>query len=268
MHLTGSLHNGDVHIWQMNLNDAMWDMLPAVLSRDEQEKSECFRSLVLQQHYRRCRSALRVLLARYTGQHAADIVFRYGPFGKPELADQEWNFNLSHSENLALIAISPHPIGIDLEFMGRPGIDFAGLVTLVCHPCEKAAMELLPETEQRKLFYRFWVQKEAYCKALGVGLQHPLCTLRFDALSSPAIAQVHNGQVDNTTPYFVYGLSVQADYTASVCLPFEEARICMFSLDIFSVGLAACLASTIKNIVTNQPITVMERYNYACQSIS
>jgi phosphopantetheinyl transferase len=56
-------------------------------------------------------------------QHAEDIQFHYGDFGKPDIVDQQLQFNLSHSENLRLVAISLQPVGIDPEFVRPISID-------------------------------------------------------------------------------------------------------------------------------------------------
>jgi 4'-phosphopantetheinyl transferase len=189
---------------------------------DEREKAGRFRTLKLRQYYRRCRSALRLLLGRYSGQRPASIKFRYREFGKPEVDDPKWHFNLSHSENLALIAISLHPVGIDLEFINSLEID-PGLVDIVCHSSEKTALELLPVDERCRLFYELLTKKEAYCKALGVGLQHPLCALRFDVFS-----QVCDEHIDDAPLLFAYSIPSVAGYAASVCMPLADARIYLF----------------------------------------
>jgi 4'-phosphopantetheinyl transferase len=225
MQLAAHLRDGSVHICQVNIDDPGWDRFSAVLSRAENEKAERFRTLKLRQNYLRCRSALRMLLALYAGQPANGIALSYGQFGKPEIADQKWHFNLSHSEDRALIAISSYPIGIDLECMDRAGVDIAELLNIVCHRNEITALAFLPQAERSKFFYQLWVQKEAYCKALGTGLQNKLCSLHFVALPSMSILQVRDEQTDNASLFFVHDLPCPTGYVASVCLPCADVRI-------------------------------------------
>jgi 4'-phosphopantetheinyl transferase len=226
----GQTHERDVHIWQVDLADSCWDVFSHILSLDEQEKADRFRTLKLRQHYRRFRSALRVLLARYSGQNAVDVRLRYGEFGKPELADQLLHFNVSHSENLGLIAISLHPVGIDLELMSPLGVE-NGLIDVVCHPVEKPLFERLSASERCRLFYKLFTRKEAYCKALGVGLQRPLCSLRFADSPCSIGSQVHDEDIDKVSSFFVYDICSVIGYAVSVCLPFSDARISLLKLD-------------------------------------
>lgn len=218
----------DVHVWQVDLDDAAWDAHFRLLSGDEREKAGSFRTRELQDHYRRCRSALRMLLADHAGRPAASLQFQYNRFGKPMLADQPWHFNLSHSGKLALIAVSRHPVGVDLEALDKPGINVDELAEWVCHPNEKAALARLPTAERRMLFYRLWTQKEAYCKALGIGLLRAFPALRMDTLPAQSIAKVVDEHADSTSAFFVYDVPTLAGYAASVCIPSAEARISPF----------------------------------------
>ncbi len=219
----------DLHLWQIDVADAGWDRVSDVLSLDEWETADRFRTHKLRLYYRRCRSALRVLLSRYSPQNAADIQFHYGEFGKPDMADRKLHFNLSHSENLGLVAISLHPVGIDLEFVNPLRIDM-GLVNILCHPVEKTSFLRLPPNERYALFYQLWTKKEAYRKALGVGLQRSLCALRLEDLS-PTVSQVYDEHPANDSSFFVYNIPSVFGYAASVCLPHSGARISLFKIE-------------------------------------
>jgi 4'-phosphopantetheinyl transferase len=219
----------DVHVWQVGLDDDTADSLFNVLSHDEQCRAERFATRELQLHYRRCRSALRTILSRYTGQPAAGLCFEYNRFGKPALADQAWHFNVSHSGVQARIAIARQCVGIDIEALDKPGIDIDELAQWVCHPLEKTALERLPESERRRQFYRLWTQKEAYCKALGIGLQRALSDLYLDSIPALHVARVIDGHVGSTLTFFVHELPVMAGYTASLCIASTDARITTFA---------------------------------------
>jgi len=80
-------------------------------------------------------------------------------------------FNLSHSDGLAVYAISTQRrVGVDIEHV-RP-IRHAGLLREFS-PSERSTIHLLPEDEQRKAFFRLWTCKEAYVKANGQGMSLP-----------------------------------------------------------------------------------------------
>ena len=228
MSLAGSLQYGEAHVWQVGLDNPIWDMFSSVLSEDERERAARFVTPQLQQHFRRCRSALRLVLARYLNRPASDLRFSYGQFGKPELAEHRLQFNLSHSKDQGLIAISSHTVGVDLEFIKPPGSDLPGLIDLVCHEQEKTRLHSLPETDKLAAFYRLWSRKEAYCKMRGAGLQISLPGLHFVPAATPDLHAVaaDDGSAEGS---YVYDLIPPPGFSANICLPMASAKIALFN---------------------------------------
>lgn len=152
--------------------------LEAILSAGERERAARFRSEQLRTRYCVAHGALRQILALDMGVDPADIRFETGPFGKPALAPEigpgRPHFNLAHSEELALVAISRcGPVGIDVERC-RAGIDVAALAEQCLHPGEARRILSLPHSQQARAFLTCWTRKEAYLKATGHGLSAPL----------------------------------------------------------------------------------------------
>jgi 4'-phosphopantetheinyl transferase len=113
------------------------------------------------------------------------VRFRYGPRGKPMLDAEDGllRFNLSHSGDLALVAVSlGRDIGVDVERV-RPDRDLERIATRFFSAAEVAALLALPRAERAGAFYRCWTRKEAYIKALGDGLAIPLDS--FDVAFAP-----------------------------------------------------------------------------------
>ena len=222
---------GDVHVWKIDLESNTFDPYFGVMSKDEQAKTARYHTAKLQQHYSRGRSALRLLLARYLAIAADEIAFDYGTFGKPELATylgKKLHFNLSHSEQFALIAVASDTIGVDLEYMYRPNLDVKSLIDIVFHPLEKAAFALLSEASQVSFFYSIWSRKEAYCKARGIGLQATLSNLHIDRGVAKKIGRVldeSGAQVKNFYSYIVDLPDINQNYSASICVPMSDAAI-------------------------------------------
>ena len=227
MGLAGSLQYGEAHVWHVSLDNPIWDMFISVLSEDERERAARFATPALQQHFLRCRSALRLVLARYLNRPASDLVFHYGQYGKPELAEHRLQFNLSHSKDQGLIAISSHTVGIDLEFIKPTGSDLPGLIDIVCHEQEKARLHALPDAEKLAAFYRIWSRKEAYCKMRGAGLQISLPGLHFTEAATSTIHSViaDDGSADGS---YVYDLIPPPGFSANICLPLADAKIGVF----------------------------------------
>jgi 4'-phosphopantetheinyl transferase len=79
-------------------------------------------------------------------------------------------FNLSHTSNLALLAISiDRPVGIDLEEV-RPMENLTKLAARFFTVEEHQNILTADEAGRTELFFRIWTGKEAYLKAIGVGL--------------------------------------------------------------------------------------------------
>jgi 4'-phosphopantetheinyl transferase len=116
------------------------------------------------------RPVLRRVLGRYLDAEPDDGDLEVGERGKPRLRTGEGiEFNLSHSQNLALVAVAGRPVGIDVELI-RPRRDLLRLADRALAPAEAAAIRSAAPREQIGRFYRSWVRHEARVKCLGTGL--------------------------------------------------------------------------------------------------
>jgi 4'-phosphopantetheinyl transferase len=174
-----ALAAGEVHVWNANLDvfEAQAATLQATVSADELHRASKFYFERDRRHYIVARGILRSILASYLGTEAARIEFRYSMYGKPELAKPAGSglhFNVSHSESVALYAFAiGRRIGIDVERI-RDDFDFELIAKRSFSLFEHAALKRMPATERRRAFFVCWTRKEAYIKALGTGLNHPL----------------------------------------------------------------------------------------------
>jgi 4'-phosphopantetheinyl transferase len=130
---------------------------------------------------------VRRILGAYLGQEPKRILFRANPFGKPELVTgaqaPPLYFNLSHSRNIALLALSMDTeLGIDIEYLRpiEPEVAESNF-----SPTELAALSTLEGEAWLKGFYHCWTRKEAILKAEGVGLNFPLDS--FDVSLIPGL---------------------------------------------------------------------------------
>jgi len=124
----------------------------------------------------RCRGALRTILGGLTGVSAPDVRFRVGPGGKPALPSEDrdepsaWRFNVSHSGELALIAVARHlELGVDVE-QARSIQQADRIVQSYFTAAEVDEFLKLDEEGRAAAFIRGWTRKEAVVKAQGVGL--------------------------------------------------------------------------------------------------
>lgn len=172
----------------------MWladlDALPArdassILSSDELARAERFRFDIHRHRFVQCRMLLRERLAEALGTDAAAITFRYGAHGKP--AVDGVHFNVSHSENLAVIALSrDEPIGIDIERIDMHH-DVLPLARTAFSRAECEVIASMNRIDQAPFFYKTWARKEAYLKLLGTGFSMPSDSFTVAALDDCAI---------------------------------------------------------------------------------
>lgn len=211
----------EVHIWQIDLTLPQPAAWAASLDAAEQAHAARFATPALQLAFRRAHGALRAVLAHYTHFNPADLAFTQGRWGKPALATGELEFNLTHSGALALLAVAPAgcPVGIDIESLEQHRLDVVTLFDLTCHDSEKAALLALSGDAQRHAFMALWTRKEAYLKALGIGLQADLHTVAFSHDAQTGHWSVARPAARSDTPWQVRTLETAAGYVGSICLP-------------------------------------------------
>lgn len=173
-----ALRRNHVHVWRASLDLAPEQLatLRCVLCEDEVSRLErlCFRRD--RDRFIAARGTLRVILSRYLSIDPQQVRFQYGPSGKPTLVTpgQPIEFNVSHSNALALYAVSSHgKVGIDVEF-SRSIPELRDIAKQFFSPGENRNMAASPAHMKRELFFRYWTRKEAYIKAIGSGLSRPL----------------------------------------------------------------------------------------------
>jgi 4'-phosphopantetheinyl transferase len=185
----------DVHLWRVRLvcDEPTLRSLESVLAPAERQRADHFHYPRDRRRYVVGRGRLRLLLGEYLSRTPSEISIETTTLGKPSVADQPsegLRFNLAHSEELALIAIAKgREIGVDVE-RERPEVDCVELAKRFFAPEELAALAASPPAERHTVFYRCWTRKEAYIKAIGLGMQIPLDSFAVTAESDSA-ALIH-----------------------------------------------------------------------------
>ncbi len=152
-----------LHVWHARLDTGQWpsaENLPA----GERERAEAMHRADARRRWVAARWALRSVLGRYLDREPGGIELRYGERGKPLLAEPgtALHFNLSHSGELALIALAERrDVGVDVQRIGR---------------------------RQPTDYYSEWARREAIAKCHGVGLwaELPGTPVAVTELDAPA----------------------------------------------------------------------------------
>jgi 4'-phosphopantetheinyl transferase len=155
----------EVDVWRVPLDaDSGW-LRP---TSAEAQRAARFVTEPLRRRYLRSHAGLRAILRTYT---AAALDFAEGEHGKPWLpTTPQLKFNLSHSHDLALVAVVRDiEIGVDVECL-RPMEDCMAIAERFFPPAEAAALAEVPPAVREQEFFRRWTRIEAKLKARGIGL--------------------------------------------------------------------------------------------------
>ncbi len=168
---TPLLHEGEIHLYRLSLDGAT-DRYRSVMSDDEIARAERLLDPQKRHFFIAGRSQLRRVLARYLDISADDIIFQYNSSGKPSLAlshHSDLVFNLSHSANLAVIAVIRRAaVGVDIENIDS-SLQFHKLAERFFDHNEQELLDRAVTTRKRRTFYRLWTAKEACLKMVGTG---------------------------------------------------------------------------------------------------
>jgi 4'-phosphopantetheinyl transferase len=184
-----ALAHDEVHVWKVVLDRPAGEVteLQRLLSADEQARAERFYFERDQRKFIVTRAVLRLLIGRYLDITPAKVQFEYQEHGKPALARTtalgDFQFNISHSGEMALLAFTyGRPIGVDIEY-SRPLDDAERVAKRSFSPGEFEVFRRLPTGQKQEAFFNCWTRKEAFIKAIGEGLSHPLD--QFDVAFAP-----------------------------------------------------------------------------------
>jgi 4'-phosphopantetheinyl transferase len=196
-----------VYVWRVELADllsaAQLDRCYALLSPEERQRADAFRGAGLRRDYILAHAALRSVLglclgvspdavpfapeafARSNGQlGSSSIKPALMPMGESGQTGQsngirpnlrpDLRFNLSHTRGAALIGVAiGRELGVDIEWQ-RPMEDLDAMAAAVMSPEELVQWLAVAPTERIPAFYHLWTRKEAYLKAIGLGLYRSL----------------------------------------------------------------------------------------------
>jgi 4'-phosphopantetheinyl transferase len=216
------LATDEVHVWRVALAQppAGFARLADRLSPDERRRAARFRFERDRRRYQVAHGALRELLGAYLDDRPERLGFVEGTHGKPVLAPPhgaELRFNLSHSGELALCAVScRREVGVDLEQV-RELADADALARRFFADAESKALAALPADERLAAFFRCWTRKEAYLKAVGAGLLQALdgFQVSLQPEAGPCALNV-SGRPEETARWSLRGLDVAQGYVAAV----------------------------------------------------
>lgn len=177
-----------VRIWHTCVTKVDLEAASGSFSEEERERAGRTASASVRQRFLARRWMARSLLARETGADPGELVLerrceRCGalhPASPLRAGSREVWWSASHSADLAALAISSSRVGLDLEIERRRP-RWERIAARFFSPEEQRAVAGSPDR-----FLQFWTLKEAYLKALGLGLPGGLRTLECTGISPTA----------------------------------------------------------------------------------
>jgi 4'-phosphopantetheinyl transferase len=205
------------------LDAAEYERLRALLSDVERARHTRFHFEHDRHSYLIAHALTRSVLGGLTGIAPQALSFELGPHGRPELCLAEPHppvrFNLSHTRGLVACAVAlAHDVGVDVEQVERR-LDVQALARSVFSTEERTELEALPDEAQRSRFFELWTLKEAYIKAVGLGLALPLRSISLQLAPGrhPGI-RFAPPVVDDAKQWWFRVLQLRATHTLAVAM--------------------------------------------------
>src|SRR5215216_281129 len=219
------LESHQVDIWRARLDLPVDSLktLEATLSADEIQRADHFHFPGDKDRFIAAHGCLRDILAHYQHWEPGQLTFSANDYGKPALStvssERRMDFNLSHSEDLALLAVTwERKVGIDLERV-RQGISSQVIARQYFSRSEFIELVGLPFEQREVGFFNCWTRKEAYIKAQGLGLS--LSLESFDVSLSPnepAILRATRPDPQEAARWILLALEVSPGYVAALAV--------------------------------------------------
>lgn len=212
---------GPVMVWRIALDPARAPHAEAVaeLSEEERARAARFATDALRNRWLHGHVATRRIVARELGVVPREIVYGAESAGKPFVATPAGTgieFSFSDSGDLALLAVARHgTLGVDVE-VHRPLTDLEGIAERFFATEERVALFAVPESERAAAFYRLWTRKEAYIKALGTGLGHPLSRFVMTLASDDVRLITIDNDAAVAASWSVWSIDVGAGYEGAL----------------------------------------------------
>jgi 4'-phosphopantetheinyl transferase len=175
-----AIRKNEVHVWRISVSENLHraDALLPLLNLAEVERAGRYFFKKDRDLFIISRAAQRMILGRYLDMLPALLHFALGANNKPYIGSSnplQLHYNLSHSNNYALLAVSTEIVGCDVEY-----INAAFKYSDILHEHFSAdEADYIKQQNSAEPFFTLWTRKEALLKGTGQGIRWPApCTPR------------------------------------------------------------------------------------------
>jgi 4'-phosphopantetheinyl transferase len=156
----------EIHVWRVMLEEVSLPWAENFLSAEEHIYSSNFRLASPRAEFVRTRAAVRHVCADCLECEPSAVRFDKNEFGKLNISG--FDLSVSHSSGVALIAIAPCAVGIDLELIDN-NFDWRSVADRFFTPVELHFILRSEDRDQLETFLQCWTRREAFVKARGTG---------------------------------------------------------------------------------------------------
>ena len=213
-----TLDDASILIYPILLSDYL--PIPSVLKQaldlQEEARAQRYYHETDQNRFIICRGLLKVLLSQHTTLPISEIKLSYDTNKKPHLASHPTLFfNLAHSKDYAIIALSNRPIGVDIEYINAHDDALNNLSSIF----NEAEIAYISTSEQKhRAFYTLWTRKEALVKALGKGIDDDFNKIP----STHGLHRVAASLLGSTESWSVQDITIASNYWSAIAFKNQE----------------------------------------------
>jgi 4'-phosphopantetheinyl transferase len=218
------LKDKELDIWQISLNLKSSSVITLFksLSIDERQRANRFHFDQDREKFIVARAALRDILSRYLDISPPQIRFSINRFGKPSIAAElnpnAIRFNISRSNEIALCAVTRgREVGVDIELIDEESAS-SEIAERFFAPDETTDLKRLPAKLWNAAFFSCWTRKEAYVKAIGEGLSHPLNKFSVSILPEELTPTLRTDTSKQKQIWFLKTLFPDPNYAAALAV--------------------------------------------------
>jgi 4'-phosphopantetheinyl transferase len=172
------------------------------------------------------RARLRQHLAERTHVPPDMLEFDVNAYGKLSIANAvgaPLAFSISHSESYSLLATcSTVSIGVDLEAVKPLQMEE---MAWPLSPRERVDLLKVTAGDRDQAFYRYWTLKEAFVKALGLGVSYPLHDFDMSPFDSPPELLRVSGEPDAPVNWSFVADEIRPNLRFALAIEARNARI-------------------------------------------
>jgi len=223
------LLNNKTHVYLIKLD--LFDSKECIkyLSDDELIRAENFKIVEKKDQFIITRSILRILLSIAMSKSYEKINIFHEENGKPSIKEllngKPIGFNVSHSGNYALIAVSlNNKVGVDIELMDLH-VDYKKLSKRFFSEQEYDELQKFHYDNQRDIFYRIWARKESFVKATGHGIKFGLKNFSIILDSDCEVGVKVVTSVPLKDSWFTYNIFELDSYKTALTISTEDSDI-------------------------------------------